>query len=485
MPTKKTAAVYIRVSTDKQEELSPASQRRMAEDYARQHNLFIPEEYIFIENGISGRKADKRPEFLKMIAHAKSDAHPFDTILVWKFSRFARNQEESIFYKSMLQKFNVNVVSISEPIVEGQFGKLIERIIEWWDEFYSVNLAQEVRRGMEEKAKRGGYQAATPLGYIRPAGSEYPVIDEKSAGIIRYIFSSYLKGSDFSSIARNLNDKGYTTKQGNPFELRTVKYILSNPFYTGKIRWNRAPHGEYHDNPEEDIIIANGKHEPIIDEDTFRKVQDKLKHEFRPARRKGTAITKHWLCGVLKCGYCHSSLTYFQNQKHTQGNFQCYKYAKGVHRESCAISRIKAENMVFDFFEGILNGNSFAFQVAEEDLQINKAAIQKQLQAVDKKLKRAKDAYLAEIDTLEEYNENKKALLSEKEQLEAELATQAAPVDMEQKRDELLIKLKDVYQIITDDNATIQEKGDALRKIVRQIIYDKESQTMSVELYIS
>lgn len=485
MSIKKTAAVYIRVSTDKQEELSPTSQRRMAEDYAKQHNLFIPEEYIFIENGISGRKADKRPEFLKMIAHAKSDTHPFDTILVWKFSRFARNQEESIFYKSMLSKYNVNVVSISEPIVEGQFGKLIERIIEWWDEFYSVNLAQEVRRGMEEKAKRGGYQATTPLGYVRPVGSEYPVIEEKEAAIVRHVFSSYLKGSDFSSIARKLNEKGYTTKRGNPFELRTIKYILANPFYTGKIRWNRAPHGSYHNNPDEDIIIATGKHEPIIDEDTFQMVQEKLKHEFRPAGRKGTAITKHWLCGVLKCGYCRSSLTYFQDAKHAQGNFQCYKYAKGVHRESCSISRIKAENMVFDFFDGILNGNSFTFQVVEEDLQINKTAIQKQLQTVDKKLKRAKDAYLAEIDTLEEYNENKKNLLKEREQLESELTNKAAPVNLEEKRDELLIKLKDVYQIITDENVTTQEKGDALRKVVKQVIYDKESQTASIELFIS
>lgn len=484
MLEKKTAAVYIRVSTDKQEELSPASQRRMAEDYARQHNLFIPEDYVFVENGISGRKADKRPEFLRMIAHAKSDSHPFDTILVWKFSRFARNQEESVFYKSMLQKYNVNVVSISEPIVEGQFGKLIERIIEWWDEFYSVNLSQEVRRGMEEKAKRGGYQATTPIGYVRPSGSEYPVIEEKEADIVRYIFSSYLKGSDFSSIARSLNDKGYTTKRGNPFEIRTIKYILSNPFYEGKIRWNRAPHGSYHNNPDDDIIIADGKHEAIIDSSTFHEVQDKLKKEFRPSRRKGTAITKHWMCGVLKCGYCRSSLTYFQDAKHTQGNFQCYKYAKGQHRQSCSISRIKAENMLLSFFEYALQENVFSFQIVNNEMEIDKSSIERQIQQIDKKLKRAKDAYLAEIDTLEEYNENKRTLSSEKKRLEKELYKEAPAIDMNQKKKELLAKIRYVYNIIKDENATTQEKADALRLVVKEIYYNKDSGDMTVNFYI-
>ena len=85
--------------------------------------------------GISGRKAKKRPGFQEMIGLAKGDDHPADLILVWKFSRFARNQEESIVYKSLLKKqHNVDVVSVSEPLSDNPFGSLIERIIEWMDE---------------------------------------------------------------------------------------------------------------------------------------------------------------------------------------------------------------------------------------------------------------------------------------------------------------------------------------------------------------
>ena len=111
----KIACAYIRVSTDKQEELSPDAQKRLVIDYAKKNNMLLTNDNIYVENGISGKKADKRPEFMKMIGMAKSKEHPYDVILVWKFSRFARNQEESIVYKSLLKKNNVEVVSVSEP----------------------------------------------------------------------------------------------------------------------------------------------------------------------------------------------------------------------------------------------------------------------------------------------------------------------------------------------------------------------------------
>ena len=87
-----TTAAYIRVSTDKQDELSPDAQLRLLKEYAQAHDLLLPEEYIFWEIGVSGRKAERRPEFLRMISLAKNHPSPFQYILVWKFSRFARNQ---------------------------------------------------------------------------------------------------------------------------------------------------------------------------------------------------------------------------------------------------------------------------------------------------------------------------------------------------------------------------------------------------------
>ena len=110
----KTGALYVRVSTDDQVEYSPDAQIRLGLEYAKKNNIIIPKQFIFQDDGISGRKATNRPAFQELIAMAKSDEHPIDVILVWKFSRFARNQEEAIVYKNLLKKADVDVVSVSE-----------------------------------------------------------------------------------------------------------------------------------------------------------------------------------------------------------------------------------------------------------------------------------------------------------------------------------------------------------------------------------
>ena len=94
---KKIAAAYIRVSTHMQEELSPDAQLRFIRTWADAQGYYVPDEFVFIDSGISGRKAKKRHDFLRMIGLAKMKPSPFEAILLWKFNRFARNQEESIF----------------------------------------------------------------------------------------------------------------------------------------------------------------------------------------------------------------------------------------------------------------------------------------------------------------------------------------------------------------------------------------------------
>lgn len=272
----KSACAYIRVSTDKQEELSPDAQKRLLIDFAKKNNMSLLAENIYIDNGISGKKADKRPEFMKMIGMAKSKEHPFDVILVWKFSRFARNQEESIVYKSLLKKNHVDVMSVSEPLIDGPFGTLIERIIEWMDEYYSIRLSGEVLRGMTEKALRGGYQSSLPLGYRMNKDTGIPYIYEEEAVIVRKIYNDYIAGHSYLEIARELNALGYKTKRGATFEGRTVEYILSNPFYYGAVRWNRQNHDNHTIKSISDWIIAEGKHEPLIDKETWDLVQHLL-----------------------------------------------------------------------------------------------------------------------------------------------------------------------------------------------------------------
>ena len=484
----KNGACYIRVSTDKQEELSPDAQRRLLLDYAKKNEIIISPEYIFTENGISGRHANKRPEFQRMIAAAKSEEHPIDVILVWKYSRFARNQEESIVYKSLLKKqCNVDVVSVSEPLVDGPFGSLIERIIEWMDEYYSIRLSGEVIRGMTEKARRGGYQATTPLGYQYNGPGQIPTIIEEEAEVIRYIFREYAdRGLDRTTIARRLNDIGKRTKKGHLYDNRSVEYILKNPFYIGKVRWNRAPHSAYKENPEEEIIIADGQHTPIIDQELFDRAAARLRSERQEYRSRSVSTCKHWLSGLVRCSYCGATLSYIRSAK----AFNCWKYTKGLHKGSCYISEKKLIAAVLQGLQEFLDGKAFNYEyriVGKTDAIDQAASLEAELSRLAAKEKRARDAYENGIDSLEEYRENKLRLAGQRSRIEEkrrELLEKEASVKIPTK-EELLRKMKNLYDVISDDSVDYVIKGTLMREIFESITYEKETNQLTFRIILT
>ncbi|MCI7334723.1 MAG: recombinase family protein, partial [Oscillospiraceae bacterium] len=164
---KKIAACYIRVSTDDQTELSPSSQLEALQEYADSHGYIIPEEYVFKDEGISGRTTKKRPEFNRMIGVAKTKPKPFDAVLLWKFSRFARNRTDAIVYKNLLRnELGIDVISISESLGDDRGTALIlESMFEAMDEYYSINLSTEVKRSMKMKAEKGQPLCIPPFGY--------------------------------------------------------------------------------------------------------------------------------------------------------------------------------------------------------------------------------------------------------------------------------------------------------------------------------
>ena len=347
-------AAYIRVSTDHQDEYSPDAQRRCILDYAKKNGIVINKEHIFADIGISGTKADKREAFQKMIALAKSKEHPIDTILVWKFSRFARNQEESILYKSLLSRSNVSVISVSEPINEGPFGKLIERILEWMDEYYSIRLSGEVKRGMMQKALAGGYNSKIPYGYAMNE-NKIPTIVPEQAKVVQIIFDQYVNQHEsISNIALMLNKTGYRTARGNKFERRVIHYILQNPFYIGQIRWNYAPRarGKKKDG---DIIIRDGKHEPLISVEMFEKAQELIKNALILA-----AIT---LIAGLLLGAAHQvTLEPIQKQQEKEKQESC----QNVFPEAASFEEVTMSDAEQAELTAALIGHGFEAQTIDE-----------------------------------------------------------------------------------------------------------------------
>ena len=466
-------ALYIRVSTDDQAELSPDAQKRLLLDYAKKNGIIISNDFIFSES-VSGRHVQKRPEFQRMIGIAKQPSHPIDVILVWKYSRFARNQEESIVYKSMLKKDHVEVISVSEPLIDGPFGSLIERIIEWMDEYYSIRLSGEVLRGMKEKALRNGYQSSPCLGYEAVGHGKPFQINEAEYAMVSYIMDLYdNQNMDETAIARKCNDLGYKTKRGNPFERRTIDRILQNPFYCGIVSWNG--------------VEFEGTHEVRISKERFDRRQRLIASRKRPMKARNISTCKHWLSGLLKCSVCGATLSYTGNGKCPY--FQCWKYAKGFHKTSVALSVKKAEEAVIEYFDQVLAGADFTYVRKEHPAADETAAIeqlQKELSKLSARENRIRDAYESGIDSLEEYKANKERLISNRLQLETELEKlRKEQEEKEVNKEDVLHEIKSLNDILKNPDVSYEEKGTLIRTIVDQIVYDKESGKMYFDIIVS
>lgn len=470
----RNGAIYIRVSTDRQEELSPDAQRRLLLDYAASHDIIVAKEYIFQDNGISGRNAQKRPEFQRMIGLAKSKDHPIDCIVVWKFSRFARNQEESILYKSLLKKNDVEVISVTEDTT-GEFGSLIERIIEWMDEYYSIRLSGEVIRGMTENAMRGNYQAAPPIGYLYGGDKQPPVIDPDTVIIPRTIHDMFLSGATTLAICRHCNLMGWRTKRGNQFDVRHIEYILSNPFYAGMVRWNYSGRGRKRKDDDE-VIIRKGKHEPLWSFEDYELFLKRLSSR-RSLSTRDIASCKHWLSGVLRCSACGRSLSF--GGKKLKG-FQCWGYTKGLCDISHYMNADVLETNIILLLKGFLQSDNIPYEVVHVNPQRDDQRLSDLNAALDRissREQRAREAFLDGIDSKEEYRANKERLAHDREEIEGEIARLSGTSDAELSKEELDQKmidtLQDVVRIVENPDIGYEEKGEAIRVVVDRIVFDR------------
>lgn len=318
-PPAARAAAYLRVSTEEQTEFSPEAQLRALEAYAAAHGLALDPRYIFRDEGISGRRAETRPGFMAMIRAARSPQRPFSVILVHRFDRFARSREDSVVYKSMLRReCGVRVVSVTESIEEDKFSGILEAMLEAMAEYYSLNLSDEVKKGMTEKARRGGLQTAPPFGYRVRDNVLVPQAEESA--LVRWIFSAYAEGASFRAIAQGLCALGARTRRGGLFSSRSVGYVLKNPAYIGLLRWD----------PGTGAIVARGKHPPLVDMGLWDAVQARL-----PRGASGTHSPKppegkrHWLQGILRCAACGSVLKLYPDGKGQCLYTRCQGYSRG------------------------------------------------------------------------------------------------------------------------------------------------------------
>ena len=229
------------MSSDRQDvDLSVAAQLRALRDFAERNGYIVAREYV--DEAESGRVAD-RPQFRKMLDEAAQNDAPFQEILVWKFSRFTRKREHAVAFKSMLRRRGIRVTSITEHADDSPTGKLMEAIIESVDEFYSENLAQEVKRGMREAASRGFWVSPyVPYGYRRVlcAGwsEEAAAPRTQSYGRRRRRAGSSTwrsQGRACWRLPKTLNAEGIPSPRGKKWLKTTIHKMLVNESYTGTL----------------------------------------------------------------------------------------------------------------------------------------------------------------------------------------------------------------------------------------------------------
>lgn len=294
----KNAVIYARYSSDKQTEQSIEGQIRVCKEFAERENYRIVDTYI--DRAISG-KTDNRPGLQKMLKD--SFTKTFEIVIVYKLDRFARDRYASAVNKALLKKNGVKLVSAMENITDSPEGIILESLIEGMAEYYSVELAQKVKRGRIESLNKGNSIGGV-LTYGYKIVDKKHQIDEEKAEVVKDIFNKYLSGWLIKDIVDYLKNKGLK------FSKSSVTRLLENRRYTGVFNFNGVEYKNYM--PK------------IIEESDFENVQTKLAMK-RKAPGSFKAKTNYLLSGKLYCGYCNSLIYGESCTNHSGNKYYYYK----------------------------------------------------------------------------------------------------------------------------------------------------------------
>ena len=460
----KLAVAYERKSTDMQE-YSIEDQDRKIFEWAELHHYKIVHRYV--DEALSGKRAEKRPAFMQMIEDSESS--DWEAVIIYDSSRFARNLEQSLVYKSILKRNNVQVISVTSPPIEDEDAALLsDAMMGVMDEMYVRKLSKNVKRGVESKLLRGEWFGNPPHGYIKV--NKALVIEPKEAEIIRYIFDAVLSGETYYSIFKHLHSAGIKTRRGLDFCTRSIYAILTNQVYRGYLKTTI----------DGTTRLIKAKHDAIIDEETFEKVQQividrKIRHNHKQKPRE---TGRHWLSGLIRCANCNSIFVYVDKASRSP-RFRCAGYGQSIcHVPTVMVSVV--EDMVLKALDQIQLCDSYLYSLnIRVPAPTSVIDYDAKLRQINLKLTRAKQAYLAEIDTLDEYRENKNRLSAEIAEIEAAKKKSETPkkVDPEAFR----AKALDAVQVIKSDRTGLEEKKAASRGLFEKIVFD--SVTRDMQLY--
>ena len=481
--TPKFAVSYLRVSTRGQAErgggadegFSIPAQREANKRKALSMGAIVGKE--FVDRGASAKSAD-RPELQKMLEYVKENADRVDYVIVHKVDRLARNRGDDIDIMRTLRECGVQLVSASESIDDMPAGMLLHGIMSSIAEFYSQNLATEVKKGMNEKVKNGGTAGRAPLGHVNirridDKGREERtvVLDEERAPLIKLAFDEFATGNwAVSDLADYLAACGLTTRAtpkipSAPMDKKALNHLLKNPYYKGVVSYKGVEHV--------------GSHQALTDTSTWQKVQDVLASHINGER---TREHPHFLKGSLYCRNCGSRMiiTYAKS-----GSGVRYPYFVCAGRHSKRAKDCKQKAVLIDVVEKqvqqIYDRYSLPPQIRtflEDWLSKNLKIEQTKYVAELDSLRREKDKLERKSRKLLEAHYNDAISLDLLKSEQQKIAKQLSIIESQIKAQDSAItsttdRLKDALDLLEDCGALYQLAGDRIKKLLNQAIFAK------------
>ncbi|GAA1491016.1 recombinase family protein [Brachybacterium sacelli] len=397
------AVSYLRVSTKEQaskggqdEGFSIPAQREANRRKAQEVNAVIVEE--FVDAGESARQAD-RPALMQMIEYVKT--HPVAYCIVHKVDRLARNRADDVAIHLALKEAGVLLVSATENIDETPSGMLLHGIMSTIAEFYSRNLANEVSKGMNQKAVTGGTNGKAPMGYLNVTkrdelGREARTIevDPQRGPIIRWAFEAYATGNySVATLRDELIDRGLATvptpkRPTKAPALSSIHRLLASPYYKGNVQFKGATY--------------NGLHEPLVAPEVWYRVQTVL--TAHQASGEKTQAHEHYLKGTVFCGTCGSRLI-LSHAKSRSGVIYPYFICAGRHSKRTNCDR---KSMFVPDVEAAVEDYYRRVQIPEHIVTALRELITSEFDRLFATAKTERKAQIAERDRL--YDERTKLL---------------------------------------------------------------------------
>lgn len=463
------AAIYIRVSTEEQakEGYSIPAQRDRLTQFVLSQGWEIAGYYV--DDGYSAKDMD-RPELQRLLQDISS--RQIDVVVVYRLDRLTRSVSDLDELLKYFERHKVGIKSATELFdttsAAGRLFLYMTGVLAQWER---ENLGERVRMALDRKVMQGEWHGGfAPLGYDVGEDGKL-VINEQEAELVRTIYRLYLSGMGDNKICQWLNQQGYPTKvRASRWTQPVVKYILTNPIYIGKMRWNyKVKKGEY-------LEIDNAA-PPIIDKTTFEQVQKlrKARHESHPRQ----ATSKYIFSGRLRCARCGSALT----GKTTRIKGFTYKHyiCPGKKYKFCNLPRIEEGLLEQTFLQYIdqyidyLSDEMAIKQVAAttdetQSIQNEIKAIKNELKRIQERKKKWQIAYANEVITLEDLRERTK----EDKLMEDELRKQLEELE---KRLENTVDTEQLIESLRDfrsnwELAEPHEKKSLLQILVKTITID-------------